>query len=334
MSETPRQVLSQEEIDALIQGVDAGKVDTTPPPAPGEVRAYDLASRDRLARGGLPTLELIDERFARHFRQGLFKLLRRPAELAVKGVETIEFSEYLQSLLAPSNLNLVRLKPLRGTALAVFDPTLVYAAVDTFFGGDGRFPVKPEGEGREFTPTELRVTQLILQQLFADLRKAWAPVLALEPQFLGCEIDPQFANVVAPADLVVVNRFHVALEGGSGDFHLTIPYAMLEPVRELLGSGVQGERPEKDERWAAALREQLPQAAVEVSSTLAEARLSLRDLMGLKPGDVIPIDLPRVLDVCVEELPVFRGSVGVARGHHAIKITEIIRRPPASRSTH
>jgi flagellar motor switch protein FliM len=332
VSDTPANVLSQEEIDALIKGVDSGKVDTTPAAAPGEVRPYDLASQDRIVRGRLPTLEMINERFARLFRIGLFNLLRRSPELSIKGIEMVKFSEYVQGVSAPSNLNLIRIKPLRGTALLVFEPALVFAAVDNFFGGDGRYPVKIEG--RDFTRTEMRVVQLMLKQAFVDLHEAWSAVLPLEFEYLNSETNPHFANIVSPSEIVVISRFHIELEGGGGEVHVTLPYSMIEPIRELLDAGMQSDRAEKDERWTQSLRAQIPHAQVDLTSTLTEATLSLRNLMNLKAGDIIPIDMPRVLELCVEDVPVFRGAFGVSRGKNAIKISEVIRRAPTSLATH
>ena len=165
-------LLSQDEIDALLHGVDSGVVETEPPPAPGEARNYDFASQDRIVRGKLPTLEMINERFARTWRIGLFNLLRRSADLSVRGIDLVRFGEYMHSLQVPTNLNLVKMKPLRGTALVVFEPRLVFTTVDNFFGGTGKFHTRIEG--REFTPTEMRVIQLLLKQTFADLAEAWA----------------------------------------------------------------------------------------------------------------------------------------------------------------
>jgi flagellar motor switch protein FliM len=333
MSAATDSLLSQDEIDALIHGVDAGKVDTTPVAAqPGEARSFDFATQDRIVRGRMPTLEMVNERFARLFRIGLFNLLRRSPELSIKGIETVKFSEYVQSVYVPSNLNLIRIKPLRGSALLVFEPKLVFAAVDNFFGGGGRYPVKIEG--REFTATEMRVIQLILRQAFADLREAWSPVMQLDFEYVNSEVNPHFANIVSPSEIVVISRFRVELDGGGGDIQLVIPYSMIEPIRELLDAGMQSDRVDKDERWTTTLREGLRHALVDVDSTLAETTISLRQLMRLKAGDIIPIEMPRALDVCVENIPVFRGSFGVARGHNAVKITEVIRRQPASLSTH
>ena len=313
-------LLSQDEIDALLHGVDAGAVDTTDPePMTEEARTYDFASQDRIIRGRMPTLEMVNERFARLWRIGLFNLIRRSAELSVRGIELIKFGDYLHSLYVPTNLNLIRFKPLRGTGLIVFEPTLVFAVVDNFFGGDGRYPTRIEG--REFTATEMRVIQLMLKQLFVDLREAWGPVMEVDFEYINSEINPHFANIVSPREYVVVCRFHIELESGGGDIHITLPYSMLEPIRELLDAGIQSDRNDRDESWAIMLREQLNSAEVELSSVIAQRRMQLRELTRLKIGDILPINLMKEVPLCVEGIPVFTGEFGVSREHNAIKIT-------------
>ena len=318
-------LLSQDEIDALLHGVDSGTVDTVEPDSPpGEARPYDFASQDRIVRGRLPTLEMINERFVRTWRIGLFNLLRRSAELSVRGIETIKFSEYLHSLYVPTNLNLIKFKPLRGVGLIVFEPKLVFTMVDNFFGGDGRYPAKIEG--REFTATEMRVIQLLLKQTFADLIDAWAPVMPVDFEYITSEVNPHFANIVSPREYVVVSRFHVELDGGGGDLHVTLPYSMLEPIRELLDAGIQSDRVHDDDSFRVTLHEQLRGAEVTVSSVLAHKQLSLRQLTGLKVGDILPIDLPKAVPVCVEQVPVFTGEFGISNGLNAVKITA--KHPP------
>ena len=321
-------LLSQDEIDALLNGVDSGAIETEEPPQdPTVARTYDFASQDRIVRGRLPTLEMINERFVRTWRIGLFNLLRRSAELSVRGIETIKFSEYLHSLYVPTNLNLIKFKPLRGVGLIVFEPKLVFTMVDNFFGGDGRYPAKIEG--REFTATEMRVIQLMLKQTFADLTEAWAPVMNVEYEYINSEINPHFANIVTPREYVVVSRFHVELEGGGGDIHVTLPYSMLEPIRDVLDAGIQSDRNDRDESWGITLREQLNTAEVELSSVIARRRMSLRELTKLKVGDILPIDMLREVPVCVEGLPVFTGEFGIANDRNAIKITAA--QPPGGR---
>lgn len=314
-------LLSQDEIDALLHGVDSGAVETEAPPAPGEARAYDFASQDRIVRGKLPTLEMINERFARTWRIGLFNLLRRSADLSVRGIDLLRFGEYMHSLQVPSNLNLVKMKPLRGTALVVYEPRLVFTVVDNFFGGNGKYHTRIEG--REFTPTEMRVIQLLLKQTFADLAEAWAPVMPVEFEYMNSEVNPHFANIISPREYIVVCRFNVELEGGGGELHVALPYAMLEPIRELLDAGVQSDRIEKDEGWIRAMRSQLQDAEVELSSTIARRQISLRELSRLKVGDIIPIELPRTVSLQVEQMPLFSGEFGTHNGKNAIKVTAV-----------
>jgi flagellar motor switch protein FliM len=326
-------LLSQDEIDALLHGVDSGEVETASDEvvAPGEARSYDFTSQDRIVRGRLPTLEIINERFARYLRTSLFSMLRRSADISVSGVQMLKFSEFVHSLFVPTSLNITRLSPLRGKALFVLDPKLVFSIVDNFFGGNGRFHAKIEG--RDFTPTELRVVQMLLGTVYKDLQQAWQPVLDIEFQHVNAEVNPQFANIVSPSEVVVVTTFNIDLEAGGGDFSICLPYSMLEPIRELLDAGVQSDRGERDERWELAMREEVMGASVEISSLLGEAILPLRVLAGLRVGDIIPLDVRGEVELCAESLPICRGQLGVHNNSYAIKISEWIERS-SSRQLH
>lgn len=318
-------LLSQDEIDALLHGVDEGEVDTqdTGPP-PGTVGLYDFNSQDRIVRGRMPTLEMINERFARHFRISLFNMLRRTAEISASGVQMLKFAEYVHSLFVPTSLNLVRIRPLHGTALFVIDPKLVFLVVDHFFGGGGRFPSKVEG--REFTPTEMRVIQMLLKLAFHDLVESWSPVLPVEFEYVNSEVNPQFANIVSPTEVVVVSTFRIEMDGGGGNLHVTMPYSMVEPIRDVLDAGVQSDRTEVDERWVKALHREMREATVNLDCTLTTATLSLREVRSLKPGDIIPVELPKTVTVRAENVPVLRGTYGVSRGNNAVKIIEQVER--------
>jgi flagellar motor switch protein FliM len=315
-------ILSQDEIDALLHGVDDGKVETGNDPnlLDGKARDYDLASNERIVRGRMPTLEMVNDRFARYLRTTIFSLLRRSAEISVGGVQTQKFSQYVHGLFLPTSLNLIRVRPLRGTGLVVFDPKLVFTLVDNFFGGEGRFYTKIEG--RDFTPTERRVIQMLLSQVLKDLKEAWAMVADVEFEYLNSEMNPQFANIVSPTEVVVVNSFHVELEGGGGDIHLTLPYSMIEPLREQLSAGMQSDRKEVDDRWPVSLRNEIKSTVVELEATLVETEITVGELINMKPGDVIPIDLPRAVSACVDGVPVFTGQFGVSRGNNALKVLE------------
>ena len=315
-------LLSQEEIDALLHGVGSGDIETEAEEGggDGEAQAYDFNSQDRIVRGRMPTLEMINERFARYFRISLFNMLRRQGEISVGGVQMLKFGEYIHSLFVPTSLNLVKINPLRGTALFVFDPKLVFSAVDNYFGGDGRFHTKIEG--REFTPTEQRVIQRMLDRAFDDLYQAWRPVMPVEFEYMNHEVNPQFANIVSPTEVVVVSTFHIELEGGGGALHVTLPYSMVEPIRDLLDAGVQSDRSDVDERWRIAIKEEMKDAEVELATQLTETTITFRELMAMQTGDVIPIDMPETILLRSEDIPLFRGRLGSANGNKAIKILD------------
>lgn len=318
-------VLSQDEIDALLHGVDDGDVDTESEDLnDGAARSFDFNSQERIVRGRLPTLEMINERFARNFRVSMFNLLRRQAEIAVGGVQMMKFSEYVHSLYVPTSLNMIKVDPLKGTALFVIDPKLVFIVVDNFFGGEGRFYNKIEG--REFTPTEQRVISMLLDKIFKDLEDAWRPVKQLTMEYQSSEVNPHLANIVSPTEVIVVSTFRIDLEGGGGDLHITLPYSMVEPIRDLLDAGVQSDVSEVDERWRLSMRDEIFESKIEVRSQLVDIELNLSDINQLEVGDVIPFDMPDEVVLEAEEIPLFRGSLGVSRGNAAIKINERVSR--------
>ncbi|ASA54983.1 flagellar motor switch protein FliM [Vibrio gazogenes] len=320
-------LLSQDEIDALLHGVDSvddddeEELDTDT----REAANFDFSSQDRIVRGRMPTLELINERFARHLRISLFNMLRKTAEVSINGVQMMKFGEYQNTLYVPTSLNMVRFRPLKGTALITMEARLVFILVENFFGGDGRFHARIEG--REFTPTERRVIQLLLKIVFGDYKEAWSPVMGVEFEYLDSEVNPSMANIVSPTEVIVVSSFHIEVDGGGGDFHMVMPYSMLEPIRELLDAGVQSDKMETDVRWSSALREEIMDVPVNFRVNLLEKVLALRDLMELQAGDVIPIDMPEHAVMFVEELPTFRVKMGRSEDNLAIQISQKIKRP-------
>jgi len=319
-----QQILNQDEVDALLNGVDSGAVATAQDAPPGEARSYDFGNEMRIVRGRMPTLEMINERFARLFRTSVYSMLRRSPDIQVGPVQMKKFGEYVQTLHLPTSLNLVRVAPLRGTGLVVLSPTLVFAMVDNFFGGNGRHA---KIEGRDFTATESRVIHMLLKGVFANLQEAWSHVAPIEIEYLSSELNPHFANIVSPTEIVVITSFRIELDGGGGDLHVTLPYSMIEPLRDVLDSGVQSDRVEHDERWLHTLREEIEDAVVQLSTVLGRAQLSLADLVNLKPGDVIPCDFTGQATVLAEDVPLFRGGFGVSRGQLAVKVEQRLRGP-------
>ena len=316
-------LLSQDEIDALLHGVDDGDVDTEPEAEDGSAQSYDLTSQDRIVRGRMPTLEMINERFARYTRISLFNLLRRTADVAVGGIQIQKFGEYVHTLYVPTSLNMVKLRPLRGTGLIILDAKLVFKLVDNFFGGDGRHA---KIEGREFTPTELRVVEMVLQDAFVDLKEAWKAILPVEFEFVNAEVNPSMANIVSPSEVVVVSTFHVELDGGGGDMHITLPYSMIEPIRETLDAGLQTDVDDVDDRWVKSLREDIMSATVNLDCTIAEKEITLRDILDMQVGDVIPIEMPEQLTLLANGVPVLGAKLGQSKGNMAMQIIEKINR--------
>tara|TARA_B100001057_G_scaffold494973_1_gene592785 strand:+ start:583 stop:1626 length:1044 start_codon:yes stop_codon:yes gene_type:complete len=319
-------LLSQDEIDALLHGVDdVEEVEDVLETDNDSAVNFDFSSQDRIVRGRMPTLELINERFARHMRISLFNMLRKTAEVSINGVQMMKFGEYQNTLYVPTSLNMVRFRPLKGTALITMEARLVFILVENFFGGDGRFHAKIEG--REFTPTERRIIQLLLKIVFEDYKEAWSPVMGVEFEYLDSEVNPSMANIVSPTEVIVVSSFHIEVDGGGGDFHVVMPYSMVEPIRELLDAGVQSDKMETDVRWSTALRDEIMDVPVNFRVNLLEQDISLRDLMELRPGDVIPMNMPEHATMFVEELPTYRVKMGRSGEKLAVQISEKIQRP-------
>jgi flagellar motor switch protein FliM len=322
-------LLSQAEIDALLNGVDDGDIgidteigiDEDEFEGDGSIRVYDFSSQERIVRGRMPTLEMVNERFSRLFRISLFNFLRRSAEIFISGIQVQKFSEYIQGLLVPTNLSIVKFNPLRGRALIVMEPRLVFTVVDNFFGGNGQF--YNQAEGKEFTPTEMRIISLIIEMIFKDLKEAWKPVMELNFEYVSSEVNPRFANIVDPGEIVVISTIHVELEGGGGDINITMPYSMVEPIRDLLDA-ISGDSGDVDGSWQSALRNEVLRAPLSMNSLLVEKSMSLRDVMRLKKGDVIPIDMPETVKLKAEGIPVFAAKVGISDGNYALQIVEKI----------
>ena len=328
-------LLSQDEIDALLHGADDVEEDEIDDAGNDTKSAtstsdYDFSSQDRIVRGRMPTLEMVNERFSRHMRIGLFNMMRRTAEVSIKGIQMLKFGEYINTLFVPTSLNIVRFRPLKGTALITMEARLVFVLVDNFFGGDGRYHAKIEG--REFTPTERRIVQMLLKLIFEDYKEAWSPVMDVSFEYLDSEVNPSMANIVNPTEVVVISSFYIELDGGGGDMHITLPYSMLEPIRELLDAGVQSDKEDTDMRWSKALCDEIMDVPVQINTKFIEVDISLSQLMDLEAGDIIPIEMPEHITVLVEDLPSFRAKLGRSHDNIALRIESKIKRPESVKS--
>lgn len=315
--------LSQEEVDALLKGVTGEPDEQEAEEHSGDgVRPYNLATQERIVRGRMPTMELINERFARYLRIGLFNFMHRNVEVSVGPIKVQKFSEFVRNLVVPTNLNLLTAKPLRGTGLVVLDPNLVFLVVDNLFGGDGRFHTRVEG--RDFTPTEQRIIQGLLRVTFDEYAKAWAPVQKLDFEYVRSEMNPQFANIATPSEIVVACSFTLEFGGSQAEMHFCFPYSMLEPIRETLYSTMQSDHITQDNRWVSMMGKQLQTAEVTLVAHLGTTRVTLRDIVNMRPGDVIPLDIPETIQAEVDGIPFMECRYGVQRGQYALKIERFL----------
>jgi flagellar motor switch protein FliM len=321
---TDPEVLKQEEIDALLGGVDSGEISTADERGPaGTPRRYDFKSEIPVAGGRVPKLEMVNERFARLFRTSLSGMLRQPALVTVMPVAVQRCGEFLRTLPMPSSINLVRLAPLRGAAVVVLAPTLVSAVVDKYFGGSGR---AARIEGREFTATESRIAEVVRKSIFGDLKEAWAPVVAIEPEHFATETNPQFVNQISPAELLVIAAFRIDLDGDGGELQLVLPQSMIEPLRDRLDFGLRGNTEKPDARWYESLRGEVEKAEVGIRTVLGNSDVTLGKLLALRPGDVVPFDFAGQATVYAEGVPIFTGGFGGSRGQEAVKVERSVRR--------
>jgi flagellar motor switch protein FliM len=312
-------ILSQEEVDALLRGVGT---ETEPPGAApaqaGVARPYALGREARIVRARMPGLDLVGERFARGLREAMTELLRRETAVSLGPIRVVDYAEFLRGLAAPANLNLIEIKPLRGSALLVFDRGLVLQALDCLFGGQGRAAAREAGA--EMTPMELRVDRRLLQVVCDAYSAAWRPLQALEFRHARSESSARFANVAAPGEAVVVTGCSIDLGAGAADFQLCIPYAMLEPIRDVLYGGPPAERRDADGRWQSALSAQVYATEVELTAKLASTELPLWQLLRLQVGDVISLELPDAVLAEVDGVPVLQCRYGVVNGRYALKV--------------
>ncbi len=319
------EILSQDEIDSLLKGVQTGDIGTEADNgAPDGTQSFNFRSQERIIRGRMPGLEIANERFARTFRNSLTTILRRFVDVNVHGINMMKFGDFMKTLPLPSNINLFRMKPLKGLALFIIEAPMVFAFVECFFGGQTVQYVK--AEGRYFTAIEQKIIRKIMESAFGDMAASWAGISQFEPEYVGNEINPQFVTIVQPAEIVIKIQLNIELENFTGKIYFCIPYSVVEPLKEKLCSGFQAERFEIDERWQADLKEKLFETRVHLKGEVGRVELSIGDIMALKVGSVINLGIHKdeSLVIKVEDTPKYRGHAGCRKGNQAIKITEIL----------
>ncbi|WP_323846731.1 flagellar motor switch protein FliM [Microbulbifer magnicolonia] len=316
--------LSQEEIDALLHGPGDG-ADTGAANSPPQLRLYNPATQQRVIRERLHSMDIINERFARHFRVSLFNLIRRSADITVESVRYQSFKDFARNLPVPTNLNLISMRPLRGTGLMVFPPSVVFMVVDSLFGGDGRFVTR--SEGREFTNTEQRVIQRILRLAISAYQDSWQSVYKLDISYLRSELQARFANITnSPNEIIVNTTFYLEVGNLSDHFQICMPYSMIEPLRDLLTNPVADGRNAGDNTWNRRMAGEIRQSEVELVAEFASLPSRIGAVMDLKRGDVLPLDLPGTVTARVDGVPVLECEFGSRNGQRALRVSRMIER--------
>jgi flagellar motor switch protein FliM len=322
-------VLSQEEVDALLKGLVDGEIETDANPLDqSDVTNYDFTSQERIIRGRMPTMEVINEHFARAFRISMSMILRRTVDIQTNFVQMLKFGEFLRSLPLPSSFNIYKMEPMRGQSLLVVDSKLVFALVECFLGGSARTRFKIEG--RDFTGIERRLIQKVVLMAFQDLEKAWAPVHPVRMNLVRVEINPMFVGIATPNDIMVISKFQVEMEQTEGFITVCMPYATIEPIKGKLYSGFQSEQLEQDNRWTSRIHEQIRNMEVELAVELASTRMQAKELLGLATGDIILFN-KKVHDPLVgkvEGIPKFTGHAGQLHNSKAFKIKGLVHPQP------
>ena len=318
-----QQILSQDEVDALLQGItgESQKLDQELVDD-GAIRNYDLASQERIVRGRMPTMEIINERFARNIRLGLFNFIRKSPEISIGSIKVQKYSAFLREIVVPTNFNIVSVRPLRGSGLIVCDPTLVFAVIDALFGGAGKYQTRIEG--RDFSPTEQRIIGRLVEVITTEYKKAWVGIYPLELDYQRSEMQPQFANIATPSEIVVATSFTLEIGDTSGTIHFCLPYATLEPIRDVLYSTIQGDAGEPDRRWVNLMKQQIQLASVELVAELAQAPATVEQLLAFKAGDFIELDLHQAIQAKVVGVPVFDCHYGTSNGKYALKVNQLL----------
>lgn len=316
--------LSQEEVDALLEGVTGESqkaVEDTP--EHGEVRAYNISSQERIVRGRMPTMEIVNERFTRNLRVGLFNFIRRSPEVSVGPVTVQRYSAFLRELAVPTNFNIVAIRPLRGSGLIVCEPALVFGVIDTLYGGIGKFQTRIEG--RDFSATEQRVINRLVDVITTEYKKAWKGIYPIELDYQRSEMQPQFANIATPSEIVISTSFQLEIGDITGAIHFCFPYSTLEPIRDVLYSSTQGDAIEVDRRWVNVLTREIQAAEVTLVAELARADATVEQLLAMKKGDFIELDREPKIQATVDGVPIFECQYGTHNSKYALRIDKALR---------
>jgi flagellar motor switch protein FliM len=268
-------------------------------------------------------MEIVNERFARNLRVGLFNFIRRSPEISVGPVAVQRYSAFLRELAVPTNFNIVAIRPLRGSGLIVCEPALVFGVIDTLYGGIGKFQTRIEG--RDFSATEQRVINRLVDVITTEYKKAWKGIYPLELDYQRSEMQPQFANIATPSEIVISTSFQLEIGDITGAVHFCFPYSTLEPIRDVLYSSTQGDSIEVDRRWVTVLTREIQAAEVTLVAQLARADATVEQLLSLKKGDFIELDREPTIQATIDGVPIFECHYGTHNAKYAIRIDKALR---------
>jgi len=312
-------ILSQEEVEALLKGVQTGKISTEQKQKTFDVKPYDFREAHRPLRVS-PGLDRVFQRFGLFFRNSLSGILYKSLEVLSRPSEYVKFNEFLKMVPVPSSVNIFRLAPLNGNGLFILEQPLVFTFVELFFGSQ---KVKLQKiEPRPFTSMEERVIKRIALLAMRDLQSAWKDFSQLSPEFIGMETSPEATGIATPSETVIKTEFQVNVDEFSGKAFMVIPFSVIEPIADqLLKKGEEA----RDEEWIKALLSAIMDSELEIVAELARLDLSFGELLTLKPGDVFNLGrgINDEIPLKVQGIKKFSGVPGNSRGNQAVRITTI-----------
>ncbi len=283
-------VLSQEEVDSLLNGIDGGKVETETevPESIEGLQVYDFRSKSAPYHQRMPALGIINERFISFVNTDLSNATGSSIDVSVNEVDSVLYADFCRSLPLPASLNIFKMKPLRGFAMQVLEGPLVFSFVDIFFGGKCSTHVKLEG--RSFTAIETKIIERIVKIVLQDYERAWSDVHQLEIIYSRTEVDPQFAGIAKPDDMIITTRFNVDIGNFSGTMSICVPYNMLETMKADLSQNYKTENVETDSPWRQIIGERLKEIEVDLNCTLGMTTITGKELLSMQADDVILLD--------------------------------------------
>ncbi len=317
------QILSQDEVDALLKGIAGGDIEEPEEHIDEEAleySSYDFRRQERIVQIKMPAMEAINDVFLRSIRASISGALRRILDVTAVPMELDRFGAFVRTLPVPSSLQIFKMEPFRGHALFVIEPKLVFAFVECFLGGNGTRNVRIEG--RDFTGIEQRLIQRVVNLILSDMEKAWYSLQPIKVQHIRSEINPQFAKICEPEDVVIINRYEVDMDRAVGSITSCIPLTNLESVKQKLMSTFQREQSDEDISLKRILTENIKNVSAELNVELGKTILSAGDILNLEIGDIIQLDKRKdeMLPAFIAGVRKYMGSPGIHRGNKAFLI--------------